>query len=394
MRTERSGRGRFTQNAFKKLMTMTVGDMTVNNNSNNSNNKKLAKLFAPAVLGAAMWSGTHPVLAQEDLTIAGGLTVVGQAISDDAYATNGSLVDETDPDGTGNGASIIYSVDVTFEKEIESGTFFLYLIGAEGDAVYDGVNADAEGSDFEAQLVGVAEAWYEHKMFDEMLAFRIGKIDPAGIYDGNEVANDQTTQFLADVFVNNAGIMLTPYTPGMNLSLELGEVMTASLGMFEDDGATLAGEFQNVFFIGEVGFHYDLFDNPGNFRLTGWNSEVNDRSGFAFNLDQGMFEEMAAIFMRLGFVGNVDEVVPETSTAFSFGGQVMLFDDHALGLAYSMQTPSADGWDTLSWFEAYVSFMVAEETFLSFDIQLVSNPEFDSTNDSIAVYGFRTQVNF
>ncbi len=378
---------------------MTVGEMTVNNNSNNSNNRKLAKLFAPAVLVAALWSATHPAAAQEDLTIAGGLTVVGQAISDDAYATNGSLVDETDPEGTGNGASIIYSIDVTFEKEMESGTFFLYLIGAEGDAVFDGSNADAEGGDFENQLVGVAEAWYEHWMFDEMLKFRIGKIDPTGIYDGNEFANDQTTQFLADVFVNNPGILFTPYTPGMNLSLDIGEFMTMSLGMYEDDAATIAGEFQNVFFIGELAFHYDLFDNPGNFRFTGWNSEVNDRSGFAFNLDQAMFEEMVGMFMRLGFVSNVVEELgpnelPETEVAFSLGGQITLFDDHALGLAYSLQTPSVDGWDSLSWFEAYVSFMVAEETYLSFDIQLISNPDFDAENDSIAVYGFRTQVNF
>lgn len=364
-------------------------------NYNSNNYKKYYSAgWVPTLFGAVMWSVMNPAAAQPDVTIAGGATIIGQAISDDAYASNGSLDDTIDPEAKGNGASVIYSVDVTFEAEMESGTAFLYLIGAEGDAVFDGANADAEGGDFLNQLVGVAEAWYAHNMFDEMLTFTIGKIDPTGIYDGNEVANDQTTQFLADAFVNNPGILFPPYTPGMNLSLELGEIVTLSAGMFEDDGATIAGEFQDVFSIGEVGFHYDLFDNPGNFRMTAWNSGANDQGGFAMNMDQAFFDEGFSMFMRLGFVGDSDPVEPETETAFSIGGKVVIFDDHTFGMAYSMDSPGADGWDSISWFETYISFMLAEETYLSFDLQAISNPGYDSESDAILVYGFRTQINF
>lgn len=382
--------------------------------------------------GIALTSVSGSVFAQEDLTIGGGLTVIGQSISDADYATNGT--NDVDP-VTGeflsleaNGTGITYSVDLTFEKELESGNAFLYLIAAQGNAVYAGSNADAEGDVFSSQSLGggqaasagVAEAWYEHKFFDEMFAIRLGKIDPTAIYDANEVANDQTTQFLADVFVNNSSIAFPSYTPGVNLGMALGEVVSLSFGIYEEtEPATIAGEFEYTFFIGELGLHYEMFDNPGNFRITGWSSGVEDargdsRTGFTLGFDQGFGDEFMAIFMRFGFVGGVDEesvnAEPETAVSFSTGMRMNFGEGHHFGLAYALDAPQdiefydldgnlsdrSDRFEVGSrgWLEAVIDFQVTEGFNLALDGQLISGADYLSESDTIYVVGLRTQVTF
>lgn len=392
----------------------------------------ITRTLLPLVAAAAFAAVSAPTRAQEDLSIAGGVTVIGQALSNSDYANNGA--NNFDPttgqlvspeaDGTG----MTYSVDVTLEKELDSGSAFLYLIGAQGQPVYAGSNADAEGNVFatgnlgggQSGSVGVAEAWYEHHMFDEMFAIRLGKIDPTAIYDANEVANDQTTQFLADVFVNNTAIRFPSYTPGMHFAAALGEIVSLSFGVYEDTaGASIAGEFEYKFFIGELGLHYEMFDNPGNFRITAWSSGVEDalgetRNGFGFNLDQGFGDEFMALFMRLGFVGGVDEEsqfpVPETAVAFSTGLRMNFGEGHHFGLAYALDVPqdidiydldrnqqtTVDNYEVGSrtWVEAVIDFQISEGFNLGLDAQLVSGADFISESETIAIFGFRTQITF
>lgn len=389
----------------------------------------VARVLLPLAAGLVLAGGSGGARAQEDLSIGGGLTVVGQAISNSDYATNGA--NELDDQGdylspNADGTGITYSVDVTFEKELDSGVAFVYLIGAQGRPVFDGANGDAEGdafSSFNLELgqtgsIGVAEAWYEHMFFDEMFAFRLGKIDPTGIYDANEVANDQTTQFLADVFINNSAILFPGYTPGMNLSAAFGDIVSLSFGVFEEDaGATIAGEMEYKFFIGELGLHYELFDNPGNLRLTAWNSGLEDdlgetRGGFAFSLDQGFGDELMAIFLRLGFVGGVDEesdnAAPETSVAFSTGLRLNFGEGHHFAVAYAIDSPqdlefyNPDPTDptaeyevgSIGWLEAYVDFEVTEGFHVALDAQLINGVDYNVEADAIGVFGFRTQVDF
>jgi len=362
-----------------------------------------------------------------DVSVGGGVTVIGQAISNKDYATNGTA-DATIPNNRGDGTAMTYSVDLTFEKELESGTAFVYLIGAEGNPVYDGGNADAEQGTFTVAsgatehypTVGIAEAWYAHKLFDDALTVKIGKINTTANYDGSEVANDPTSQFLADGFVNNKAIFFPgPYTPGINVAATLfDDVLTASFGVFEDMGHTIPGEFEAKFVIGELGLHYDFLDNPGNFRLTGWNSGYGDgfttRSGVAFNMDQGFGDELGAIFWRFGFVLGApkeradlvgEEVLaPETGTAFSAGIKFNFGDGHSFGLAYELDAPQSDSLEvqpkefqdfvSTHWTEMYINFAVAEGFNFTLDVQGIFKPGYDSTADAVFIPGFRVQASF
>lgn len=380
-------------------------------------NRRLSVLTL-ALMGATFSSG-----AAAKLGIGGALTIVGQSVNED-FATNGAGV-EDDPDNVlGNGTAIAYSFDLEMETELDSGIAFVYLVGAEGDAVYDGANADAEGGDFADQLVGVAEAWYAHT-FGDMFTITIGKIDAAGIYDASEVANDPGEQFLADVFVNNPAIALPRYTPAMNFTLEFGEVVALNFGIFDDEPVTvvdpgtgeeverkIGGEFQNLFVIGEIDFNYFILDNIGNLRLSFWSSQAAERNGFAINFDQAFVDELFRIFMRFGFVGGIEEPATvrfdadgfpivegaeidfhwSSGLAFEFG------DGHSVGAAVGIDSANND--DELEeiasqvWTEFYLQFELTPDVLLAGDLQIVSNPGFNAEEDAVVIPGFRLQVGF
>lgn len=378
-----------------------------------TNNKRAVfteKLIGVLVLLFGISTG---VVAQEDLSIAGGVTVVGQRINDAALATNGSFREEPPElaDDKANGASIVYSIDVEMEKPFEFGVGYIHFVAAEGDPVFDGSNADAEGSDF-GQNLGVSEAWFALNLFEELLSFKIGKIDPATIYDTNEVANDPTSQFMADVLVNNAAFLQPGYQPGMNFSLNF-EVVTVDLGFFQDVGALPAepipGEMEYIFVAGEVGLHYDLFDNPGNFRIGFFSSGANDRTGFLMNMDQAFFDEVFSLFWRFGAVSGFDETLAdaevETSSAFSMGAQIVLFEAHRIGIAFSLESPSLDTAidpitedivDSASrtWFEIYADFEIEEGVNFAIDLQAAGSPSYLAEEDTAAIFGFRVQASF
>ena len=68
---------------------------------------------------------------------------------------------------------------------------------------FSGPNADLEYNDPQFTL---AEAFYWTSfpvpdVRDHRLELTIGKIDPSGIFDANEVANSETDQFMADLLL-------------------------------------------------------------------------------------------------------------------------------------------------------------------------------------------------
>ena len=136
-----------------------------------------------------------------------------------------------------------YSVDIEIEAPIgEHGTAFLHLEAGEGANVSDelagltGVNADALDDDGDIE---VAEAWYEHSFKDDKVLLTMGKLDPTVYFDANEVANDETTQFLADIFVNSIAIdWPDDYTGGFRLTVSPHPLLDINLGVMEADRAT------------------------------------------------------------------------------------------------------------------------------------------------------------
>ena len=135
-----------------------------------------------------------------NLEFAADITMVAQGtINNDDNAKRAGLEGKDKVDAA-------WSMDFDITSKIgESGTGFLKLEAGQGYGVNDevgaisGINDDAPET--EDPTVEVTEAWYEHAFTSVPLVATIGKVDLTNYFDANEVANDETIQFLSLIHI-------------------------------------------------------------------------------------------------------------------------------------------------------------------------------------------------
>ncbi|MDH5526970.1 MAG: carbohydrate porin [Nitrospirota bacterium] len=361
----------------------------------------LGLVSAPVAAAEAEESGRMANLEHlaesHHVEIGAGMTIVGQGADGPANADGG----------------VTYSVDVALESEVgDLGTAFVYINTSQGtglsfaDALGNavspngGFNADDEGGNVTDGGYGdsrVAEAWLKIPLGGEMAALTVGKVDATGIYDANEYANDETTQFLGDPFVNNMAITFPGYTLGASLEITPTDELTVNVGAFEAAG-DFAGAMRGGVVIGEVAYAHDMMGG-GNARFIYWQAEdtdaaagtVLDESGFAVNFDQ-VVAEGAGVFLRYGVRDDNNATPGGIDSALSLGGQYEL-GTGVVGVGYSILTDAAaTAGDDESQLEVYYSHEVSDSVHITADLQMMSSPEFNSANDDITVFGLRMQV--
>lgn len=301
-----------------------------------------------------------------------------------------TLISQSLSDGSTEQSVMNYSIDLAIESDLgEWGQAFIYMIAAEGANVESKASSGVN-SDFEAGIwddggfsdLRVAEAWVDIQVAARVNA-RIGKIDPTGIYDANEYANDQTSQFLAGVFVNNAAINFPAYTGGVSVGVDLNEHVTVNAGLFDSTGE-FVGTLSDTFAIAEAAMGYHLMSD-GNVRVSYWNDDATKSNGYALSVDQHVADAMA-VFMRFG--ANEDDAA-NTTTVLSGGWQLEIHED-TLGLAYAQTSKS--GADNEGHFELYYKKGFTEHFHITADVQQITNPGNDSANNNETVYGMRMQL--
>ncbi len=174
-----------------------------------------------------------------------------------------------------------YRVDLEITSKIgENGTALLYLEGGEGSGLdeeienFNGYNADAIGDEVDLQI---SEIWYEHSFKEDKVVATFGKMDATRWFDANEVANDEHTQFLADVFVNNIAVEFPDYAYGARVTISPNEMFDISFGALDSD-SDYEDIFDDSFLIAELGIKPKINNRQGNYRIYGWrnsNDELN-----------------------------------------------------------------------------------------------------------------------
>lgn len=354
--------------------------------------------------------GIFPLL--EGISVGAGATFILQGTID-ANATGSKGEDVTDGS---------YSVDIELEKSIgDFATAFLHLEGGWGDGVmgsdelglFSGVNKDATDGDAN---MGVAELWYEHNFLDERLVITFGKLDATCYFDANEVANDECTQFLADMFknspvlefpVDNAGGIRMGASPAE--WIEFGAAILEADADWEDvaDGVFVMGEvnLKPEFFIGRGGNYrfYGWFNDKDHAKLLDPTKTEEEGYGFGLSFDQELTDIISA-FARFGWQ---DEEVYDCDMSWSAGLQVVgepwNRSDDVLGIAVGQVMPGDDykkagnPSDEEGHFEAYYNIHLNDHLSISPDVQVIWNPKGDGVagrDDTITVLGMRAQIDF
>ncbi len=329
-----------------------------------------------------------------------------------------------------------YDVELTADLErllgIE-GTLFIHGEGgwtdSEGiDGVtagsYFGVNADAGGN----RSLDIVELFYEVGLTDQ-LTLTIGKIDFTGYFDAGAYANDEATQFLNGVLVNNPTIPFPDYSLGVILTYDIsdnwylmGGVADAQADGRETGFNTAFHDEDYFFYILETGItttnESANGDLEGVYRFGVWNDpqpkahsdaskEYRDDIGFYVSADQMLTKENndpedtqgLGVFFRCGYA---EDKRNDMEHFYSFGAQYQGLidgrDSDVLGVGFANGSFSDKASTTYTKnhegvIEAYYSIELTETVYLTPDLQYVINPGGVNTSDALLA-GLRMQVDF
>ena len=346
--------------------------------------------------------------------------------------TNNAASDVTKKEGR---ADASYSADITLGKEFKEvgGKAFLHLESGQGAGLednltlYSNVNRDADDDN----NVRLTEFWYEQALFKDQVALTFGKLDPTAYFDTNDVANDETTQFLGRIFRNNPAIEFPDNTAGVRLAYMPIEWLELGYGVF-DGNSDWEKVGDNLFNIGQVTFKTKMFDLPGNYRFLGWNNNVNHTKwsdtekqkehnyGFGLSFDQKV-TDIVTLFTRYGWqdpkVYNPDIMATDDlnysieqswSAGFQVEGKPWGREKDILALAVGQAIPSkyykkyttqitdpkarSEGH-----LEAYYNIHVNDHLSISPDFQYIWNPfgkDIVDDTSPVFVYGMRSQIDF
>ncbi|MFH1691964.1 MAG: carbohydrate porin [Candidatus Omnitrophota bacterium] len=330
-------------------------------------------------------------------------------------------------------SDVSFSEDITIEKEFNNinGRAFIHLESGQGDGledeliVFSNVNRDADNDN----NVRLTEAWYEQSLFkNKMMLVTFGKLDPTVYFDNNEVANDETTQFLGRIFRNNPAIDFPDNTAGVRMALLRDDWVEFNVGVFDADAdwEELGDSFCNM---GEVTFKTKFFGQEGNYRLLGWYnnaphtkwSDTSKTKEATFGVSMSIDQKVSDTIMLFGRYGWEDprvynpavtasddsnySVGQSWSAGFQIEGPFKRRDKDVFGFAIGQVVPSIDYKKADSsrrakaegHLETYYSFFINDHLRLSPDFQYIWNPfgkDVADDTDGIAVFGMRAQVDF
>ncbi|MDH5541366.1 MAG: carbohydrate porin [Nitrospinota bacterium] len=349
--------------------------------------------------------------------------------------------------GTSDGTNYSFSLDIGIDAELEPGhTVSVALESGEGEGIgaalpdgalgpnYDPANSNMDG----AQVVTVAQAFYEGSFFDGKFVFDLGKMDLHSLYDENNFAGDETAQFMNGIFCRLTGTLYPElewyYSPGMRFFFAPVDLLEVSYVLgnskWEDFGS-------NLFQVVQLNLKPNLFGKEGNYRVyyimddTLRTQTVVDpgdpaatidmllpatktadgsravNTGFGVSIDQYIMEGVG-LSIRYG---SQDKAIDQNGavSAMTFGilveGGIWGMDDDSFGFAYGSLTSNdktngsvmldatGEPYTGQTAIEIFYHWQVKEKIGITPDIQMISNmPRADAA--SITVFGLRGQFDF
>lgn len=291
--------------------------------------------------------------------------------------------------------------------------------------------------------VVLAQAWYELEMpLDEsQLELYVGKIDPFGHFDQNEIADNESTAFLNNVFVHNplldsGGDMDVDsygFAPGLVLSWrnnsQSPDYLKASLGLFSSgQGSSWDTDLTRPLVIGQMEAGTDdLFGKEGVYRVYAWNrgraapyanefdSSSESHSGWGFSANQQVSEH-AAVFARFGHsLEGKMRFERALTLGAEIGGAYWGREEDRIGIATGWANTSkdfraaapmldadSDGIADFGYapngaeqqYEIYYAWKANEFLEISPDIQWIRNPGGDSARSDFSIVGLRATVSY
>src|SRR5688572_14424203 len=186
------------------------------------------------------------------------------------------------------------SADLFFTAGIAQNTiFFADIVGLSGAPPDAEIPSLTLLNGYTARLIrqnelNLREAWLRTELFGQRLALTAGRLDLTNYFDANALANDESTQFLADALVNNQMLGLSSNGTGVAAEFDPKNGFRLKFG-FQQSNTDATNLSDSMYTLTEAGYTFTPFALPeGAYRL--WfrtdNSTGSIRTGMGISIDQ------------------------------------------------------------------------------------------------------------
>ena len=262
------------------------------------------------------------------------------------------------------------------------------------------------------------ELWYARTFSlpgNSTLKATLGIIDGTAFIDDNRFANDELTQFMNEVFVNNPLANIVSYDYGAALEFEKGPFHLRVLGMQskteESENERFHRKNYNYYAL-QLGYKLETALGEGNYRIYGfstskkfpdWEEEKRKSlKGWGISIDQDLVKERLGVFFRAGFQDDSAQI--DYKSMYSFGLEYkckLLNRGLTLGAGYAyLKAPSKnEELKSTRAYEAYLAIPLYEiekkfSSVLTFDWQYMRDDLREDTDRRGHIFGFRLNLGF
>ena len=272
------------------------------------------------------------------------------------------------------------------------------------------LNTGAQGGTivaFNTQHFSVVQAYWDQGSFEDGFEFRIGKMDPALIWDGGRYVS-MNYAFLSPAFSDTQPMALPGAGLGVAGAVYLTECTYITAGVHDANGKRTTAGFDTFFEEGEffTATEFGWFPNEGEsheglYHVTLWH--VDSRENAGKKNDRGV---AVTLEQQVGCHGNV---VPFLRYAYAHRGingirqnlsigmgieDVFGQNDDVIGAAWSWQDTTKDMLRDQYVVETFYRINITPHTHLTPDIQVVIDPANAPKKDAVTVFGLRLRTLF
>ena len=292
------------------------------------------------------------------------------------------------------------SADLFFAAKLAQNTiFFADLVGFSGstpDEELPGSPLAVNG--YGARLddpdeVNLREAWIQTQLFNQQLTLIGGRLDLTNYFDTNAIANDETTQFIADPLVVSPALGLSSNGAGLTAIYDPKGAFNFTVGVQQssEDAKNLS---DSIYSLAQVGYRARPFGLlEGNYRV--WvrrdDSTGDNQDGYGVSVDQKV-TPIFTVFARYGRADASDDHDSFYSAGFQFQGGWVINPTDAWGLGVAKIDLADGGKETLT--EVYYNLHLAERLRLSGHLQYAEESRAGGDDIAYVVPGLRFQASF
>ena len=308
-----------------------------------------------------------------------------------------------DPALINHHAYALASADLFFTAGIAQNTiFFADIVALSGSPPDAEIPSLTLLNGYTARLVAqnqlnLREVWLRTELFGQRLALTTGRLDLTNYFDNNALANDESTQFLADALVNNQMLGLASNGTGVAAEFDPKNGFRLKFGLQQsnDDATNLS---ESLFTLSEVGYTFTPFSLPeGSYRLwfrTDNTAEQILTKAVGISVDQKLTSSFG-LFGRYGTEGFESEFAGRDhywSVGFGVQNNHVFNPQDTWGIGYA-ETRLFDS-DREKLVEGYYNLLLTDRLRLSFNLIHVLETPVGAEKFGYLLPGVRLQASF